>query len=250
MVMVETRLSTVVSLPSTPGPRNGALARRSVRGRLAIPIRRESPGEDSGCPRGIDTLDEHALVSVRQKGLTAARRVDETRRRLLKRQRVIHAREVNAVLEAAAHHRLLVVRRIGRTPFPEPSIAGVRPRVLRVKYDVRAARRGPANRLRVAPPLVADHDAELDTVHFEQLPRVAGHVEPIFARIELVLGLSAECVAGPAEHDRFDLPTGVDDAFHAQDDRRAVRTRHPGYRDRHAVLIGAVERRNLEVLSP
>src|ERR671920_366479 len=114
-----------------------------------------------------------ALLAVWQVRPAAARRVDEARGGLLKAQRVVDAREVDCVLDAPHHHRLLVVRRVRRAPLFQKNSPALAARVLRVKDYLRAARRGPAHRLRVSPALVADGHAELDAVDLKESARVS-----------------------------------------------------------------------------
>src|SRR5215218_3485468 len=150
---------------------------------LPVTLWRVTRGEHPGRLLDFYLLDEHALLAVGKVRLAAARRVDEARRGLLKAQRVVDAREVYRVLDAPHHHRLLVVGRVGGAPLFQENSAALAARVLRVEDYLRAARRGPAHGLRVAPALVANRHAELDAARFKELPRVSGHVKLIFARV-------------------------------------------------------------------
>src|SRR5215471_16554781 len=76
---------------------------------LLIALGRVTRRERSGRELRIDGLHEHALLAVRQVRLTLSRRRYETGGRLLETQRVVDARKVDGVLDAAAHHCLLVV---------------------------------------------------------------------------------------------------------------------------------------------
>ena len=60
--------------------------------------------------------------------------------------------------------------------------------MLRMEHDFRASHDGPPHGFGVAPALVADRDAELHAVDLENAPAAAGHIEPVFTGIQLVLG--------------------------------------------------------------
>src|SRR6185503_15895488 len=84
--------------------------------------------------------------------------------RLGKTQSVVHAGEVDCVLESAAHHGLFIVGSDRRSPPTETDPIMLASGVLWVKDDLRAAYRGPAHGLGIAPSFVANGDAELHAV--------------------------------------------------------------------------------------
>ena len=64
---------------------------------------------------------------------------------------------------------------------------------------------------------MADRDAKLDPVYMKETPRVARHVERIFAWIELVLGLVSLQLPVRINHERGNLSASICDPFHAED---------------------------------
>src|SRR5689334_22528760 len=72
-------------------------------------------GEEARCRGDVDFGDEDALLTIRQIALALAGRCDERGRRLGVRHGVVHTGEVDRVLEAAAEHRLFIIRRGART---------------------------------------------------------------------------------------------------------------------------------------
>jgi len=70
----------------------------------------------AGGPRWIDVLHEEALFPVRNVPDASAVGIDEAGRRLLVSHGVIHAREVDGVLDGAGDHGFLVVGSLGIAP--------------------------------------------------------------------------------------------------------------------------------------
>ena len=96
------------------------------------------------------------------------------------------------------------------------------PGELRVEDETRAAGRRPAHALRVAPPLVADGDAERDAIDLEQPAPAVGHVERFFLEGDLVLGLVADDLAVARDDERHVVQPGGGFPLHAHDGRHAV----------------------------
>src|SRR5206468_1122969 len=130
-------------------------------------------------------------------------------RRFLKAHRVIDAGEVNRVLDAAHHHRLLVVRPAGRAPLRQTLTFLIAAGVVRMKDDFGAAHRRPSHSLRIAPALVTNRDSKLEAVDFEKLPRISGHIELIFGWVELVLRLISLNLTAGINDDGDNLPALV-----------------------------------------
>ena len=97
---------------------------------------------------------------------------------------------------------------------------------------------------------MADDDAELHAVDFEEAARVAGHVEPILGRIELVLRLLPEHFAVAVENDRGDLLFPVGEKLHPHDRRHAVFGGELRHRFHGFTLHAEIVRERLEVLPP
>ena len=125
----------------------------------------------------------------------------------------------------------------------------LRSRVLRVKHDGGAANRGPPHRFRIAPPLVADRDPELQSVHLEQAPAGSRHVEPILGRVDLVLGLDALERALRVDHECRNLSTSRRQSLHAEDGADAEGPRPSRHRRERAIAVRLIEREDIEVLS-
>src|SRR5437762_2043101 len=86
-----------------------------------------------------------------------------------------------------------------------------------MKDDFGAPQRRPPHRLGIAPALMANRHTELRPVDLEELPGIAGHIELIFARGELVLGLVSLDLA-PGVNDAGDnLRPRLRDPFHPED---------------------------------
>src|SRR5690606_28984481 len=117
----------------------------------------------------------------------------------------------------ATHHRLLIVSSVGRAPCRGPDAGPIAPRAVRMKHDLRAPPRRPAHGFGIAKALVADRDPEPQPIDLEHLPPSARHIERLFARIELVLGLNAPYLTGGIDDYRGDHPPRRADPFHAKD---------------------------------
>src|SRR5204863_7792786 len=95
-------------------------------------------------------------------------------------QSIVDTREVDRVLDTAHHHRLLVVRRAGRSPLRQTDTFLITTGVVRMKDDFRAPHRRPSHRLGIAPALMANCDSKLDPVDLEESPGISGHIKLIF----------------------------------------------------------------------
>src|SRR5438309_9510207 len=98
-------------------------------------------------------------------------------------QSIIDTDKVDCVLDAAKHHRLLVVRCTGRAPLRQTDTFLITPRVVRMKDDFGAPHRRPSHRLGIAPALMANCHSKLNSVDLEESPGVSGHIELIFGRV-------------------------------------------------------------------
>src|SRR5207302_5383732 len=103
----------------------------------------------------------------------------------------VDAGEVDGILRRPRDHRVLEIGRSRIAPRAghEPTV--IAPGEVGMEDNARAARCRPAHRLRVAPSLVADDDAERYAVHDEEAPRVAGDILRLLLDCDLVLGLRA-----------------------------------------------------------
>src|SRR5262249_40837963 len=86
------------------------------RGRLPVALGGVAARQQPRRLLELDLLHEHTCLAVGQVGLALARGRDQAGRRLREAQAVVHAGEVDRVLPAAHHHRLLVVRRTRVAP--------------------------------------------------------------------------------------------------------------------------------------
>src|SRR5262245_30277089 len=222
----------------------------SARRVLFISLGCVARGEPSGRLLEVDLLDENALLAVGQVRLAPTRRIDQARRRLRESQSVVDAREVDRVLEGAARHRLLVVRRIGIAPSRRPDARAIAPGVLGVEHDLRAPRGGPADGLGIPPSLVADRDSERHAPELEDTPPASGNVLRLLARIELDLGLDAEDLAALVDDRRRDLTAGRRDALDSEDHGEAEVLRLAAHVLESAPLLRLIPRPDLEVLAP
>src|SRR5262249_33748946 len=93
----------------------------------------------------------------------------------------------------------------------------IAPGVLRMKDDLCAAHRRPSNRLGIAPAFMANRHSKLDAVYLEKLPRVSRHIELIFGRIELVLGLVSLNLAPSVNDDGCELAACIREPFYTED---------------------------------
>src|SRR5262249_30932313 len=94
-----------------------------------------------------------------------------------------------------------------------------------MKDDLGAAHRRPAHRLGIAPALMASRDAELEAADFEESPCVAGDIELVFARIDLILGLITLEPAVRVNDISRDLPARFGNPFHAENSGNRVHPR-------------------------
>src|SRR6187200_3121187 len=115
--------------------------------------------------------------------------------------------------------------------------------------DLRAAHRRPPDRLGVAPALVADRDPEAYAAGFEDAPPLAGDVETVLARVDLVLGLDARDAPVLVEDVGRDLPPGGSEPLGAEDRGDRQLARPVGDGAQRALVVLGTERRHLEVLS-
>src|SRR5207249_10108519 len=136
----------------------------------------------------------------------------------------------------------------GRAPPAQADSRSITPRELRMKHDLGAPDGRPPHGLGIAPALVADRDAEPGPVDLEELPGRSGHVERVFARIELVLRLISLDLPPRVDDAGGDLPARLRDALHPEDRRHAVRSRQLRDGREHPLLLGALEGLDLEVL--
>jgi len=96
---------------------------------------------------------------------------------------------------------------------------------------------------------VADRDAELHAVDLEHATRVAGHVESVLARVELVFRLNSLKRPLGIYYERGDLSPAVGDVLHPQNGCDVMLAAPLRDRAQRSVLVGLVEGRNFEVQS-
>src|ERR1041385_6963892 len=106
-----------------------------------------------------------------------------------------------------------------------------------MKDDLGAAYRRPAHGLWITPALMANRDAELEAVDFEEPPRVARHVELVLARVDLVLGLISLNVAIGIDDVGGNLPARIRDPFHTENGGNRVTARPLRYDFVRALLL-------------
>ena len=154
--------------------------------------------------------------------------------------------KIAGVLGGAAQRRLLVKRVRGIGERRRPIAARLGFVEVRMEHDVRAAPRGPADRLRIAPALVADRDAERQRAGLEHAAPGARRVGALLRWIELHLVLEAGDRSVAVDDQRRDaaarprrsrsVPSTT--ATLARPRRRRRRTRRArGTRDRAAARV-------------
>src|SRR6185295_8290576 len=173
--------------------------------------------EQSGCILDSDLLYQYAFLAVAQVRLALARRSDETCGRFLKPHCIIDTGKVDRVLHAAHHHRLLVVRSVSRAPLSQKNTLSIAPSVMRMKDNLCAAHRRPSHRLGIAPAFVANRNSKRNAVDLEESAGISGHIELIFGRVELVLGLVTLNFALSVNDKGYNLAPQVRDPFDAED---------------------------------
>src|SRR4026208_1007875 len=201
-----------VSLCGVTVPPGSASASRL----LAVALGGIAGRQQAGGVLELERLHQDAFLAIGQIRLALAGRPDEAGRRLRVAQRVGHAAEADGVLAAAHEHGLLVVRRLALPPPREPDTGPLVAGMLRMDHDPGAACRRPPHRLRIPPALVADRHPERDAIHLEEPPAMAGHVEPVLARIELRLRLVALDPTLRVDDHRHDLAPAAGAPPHAQ----------------------------------
>jgi hypothetical protein len=112
-----------------------------------------------------------------------------------RRMAIIDTGKLDRVLQAAHHHRLLVVRPAGSAPLRQTDSFLITPRVVGMKDDGGPPHRRPSHRLGIAPALMANRHSKLHPVDLEESPGIAGHIELIFGRVESAR--SAPCCPPP-----------------------------------------------------
>src|SRR5262249_40109286 len=138
-------------------------------------------------------------------------------------QRIIDTGKVDRILDAAHHHRLLIVWPVGCAPLRQADTLLVTSRELGMKDDFGTPHCRPAHRLGIAPALMADHHTKLDPVDLEESPGITGHIELIFGWIELVLGLVSLQLAPRVNDPGDNLPACLREPFHPEDRRYGIR---------------------------
>src|SRR5581483_7173270 len=93
---------------------------------------------------------------------------------------------------APRDHRLLVVGSARIPPLLELHPGAIAPRELRMEDHTGPPDRRPAHALRVPPSLVADRDAERDTVDCKEAAPAIGDVPRLLLGRDLVLPLPAQ----------------------------------------------------------
>src|SRR2546423_11289735 len=86
-----------------------------------------------------------------------------------------------------------------------------------MKDDFSAPHRRPSHRLGIAPALMTDGHAKLEAVDLEELPGIYGHIDLIFARVDLVLGLVSLNMALGIDAKGGNLPARRRELFHTED---------------------------------
>src|SRR5215207_2278773 len=162
----------------------------------------EAPGAQPRCLRQIDVVNQELLLAVGDIGEALPFGTEEAGRRVLVAHRVIDAGEIDRVLDAARHHRLLVVGRCGISPSIDGCATAVTARELRVEDKTGAAGRRPAHAFRVAPPLMADRDSERDPIDLEEPALTVGDIERFFFEGDLILRLVAGNLAVTRDDER------------------------------------------------
>jgi hypothetical protein len=97
---------------------------------------------------------------------------------------------------------------------------------------------------------VTDRYSELRAIDLEELPRIAGHVEGIFARVELVLGLVSTDPALGVDDTGANLAARRRELFHPEDRGHRVCSRPLRYGLERAFLLRLVPGQYLKILSP
>src|SRR5438128_857787 len=119
-----------------------------------------------------------------------------------------------------------------------------------MKDDLGAPHRRPTHRLGIAPALMANRHAKLHAIDLEKSPGISGHIEPIFARVELVFGLVSLNLALGIKNNGDNLPTRVRDPFHAEDRGDLICSRPLCYGLEHPFLLRLVKGAYFKILSP
>src|SRR5262249_42508034 len=94
-----------------------------------------------------------------------------------------------------------------------------------MKDNLGGAHRRPAHRFRIAPAPQANLVAEFEAVDFEEPPRIAGDVELVLARVDLILSLISLNLAIRIDDVSRNLPARISYTFHTENDRNRVDSR-------------------------
>lgn len=89
-----------------------------------------------------------------------------------------------------------------------------------MEHDVRAAPDGPADRLRIAPTLMADHDTKCEGAGLENPPPGAGRIDSLFRGVQLDLVLETGDCSIWIDDQCSGQKAFIGDAFRAENYRK------------------------------
>lgn len=82
-----------------------------------------------------------------------------------------------------------------------PVAAGLGLMKMRMKYNMRATPSSPANRFRITPTLMTNHNPEFESAGLEHLPPISGTVGAFLGRVDLNLVLKSEDASIPINNE-------------------------------------------------
>jgi|GEM_PF-5827062 hypothetical protein len=97
---------------------------------------------------------------------------------------------------------------------------------------------------------MANRHSKLHAVDLEETPGVSGHIELIFGRVELVLGLASLNLAPGVNDISGNLPACRRDSFHPEDSGCLIRSCPLCHGLKNPFLVSLIKRKYLKILSP
>src|SRR5262249_32474648 len=138
----------------------------------------------------------------------------------------------------------------GRAPLRQTDAIFLIPSVLGMKYDLGATHRRPAHRLGIAPALMADRHAKLHPINLKDSPVISGHIELIFTRVDLILGLVSLYPPASVNDIGGNLPPRLREPFYPKNRCHRIRSRPLRHDLERPLLLRLIKREHFKILAP